>query len=61
MNHDGGTLTLASSADGTQVEWATSLTFPLRSGGKIAESVTAPMFKSAVEAILAGCAQALEG
>ena len=61
MNHDGGTLTLTPTTHGTHVEWVTSLTFPLRGGGKVAEAVTAPLFRSGFDAILAGCAQALEG
>ncbi|MFI5511233.1 SRPBCC family protein [Mycobacterium sp. NPDC051804] len=60
MDHDGGTLTLTPSGGGTHVEWVTSLTFPLRGGGKVSEAVTAPLFKSGFEAILAGCAKALE-
>jgi hypothetical protein len=60
MNHDGGSLTLTSSADGTHVEWVTSLTFPVRGGGKLAEVITAPLFRSGFRAILAGCAEALE-
>jgi uncharacterized protein YndB with AHSA1/START domain len=60
MKHHGGTLTLTPTTDGTHVEWVTSLTFPLRSGGKLSEAVTAPMFRSGFDAILAGCAEALE-
>lgn len=61
MKHDGGTLTLTSSNDGTHVEWVTSLTFPVRGGGRVSEVVTGPLFRSGFDAILAGCAEALEG
>ena len=61
MNHDGGTLTFTPSADGTHVDWVSLLTFPLRSGGKLSEAITAPLFRSGFRATLAGCAEALEG
>jgi hypothetical protein len=60
MNHDGGTLTMTPSTDGTHVKWVTSLTFPARGGGKVSEVITAPLFRSGFRAILAGCAEALE-
>jgi hypothetical protein len=61
MKHDGGTLTLTPSKDGTHVEWVTALTFPARGGGRVSEVVTGPLFRSGFDAILAGCAEALEG
>ncbi|HEY0227329.1 MAG TPA: SRPBCC family protein [Mycobacterium sp.] len=59
-NHEGGTVTLTASGDGTDATWATGYTVPALAGGKITEAVTLPIFRSSFQAILAGCAKALE-
>jgi uncharacterized protein YndB with AHSA1/START domain len=58
--HEGGTLTLTPTRDGTHVDWATTYTIPARGGGKLTEAVTGPLFRSSFRAILAGCAKDLE-
>jgi uncharacterized protein YndB with AHSA1/START domain len=58
--HEGGTLTLTPSGDGTRVDWVTTYTVPVRGGGKVMEVVSPPLFRSTFRAILAGCAKALE-
>lgn len=60
IDHQGGTLTFTAANDGTHVEWVTALTFPARGGGRAAELITCPLFRSGFRAILAGCAEALE-
>jgi uncharacterized protein YndB with AHSA1/START domain len=58
--HEGGTLTLTPSGDGTRVEWVTTYAVPVRGGGMVMEAVSPPLFRSTFRAILAGCAKALE-
>lgn len=60
MNHDGGTLMFTPTGDGTRVDWETSYTHPIWAGGKALEAITGPMVRSSFEAILAGCAKALQ-
>ena len=59
--HDGGTLTFTPSGDGTHVDWVTEYTHPGAAGGKLLEAVSAPLLRWSFNAILAGCAKALEG
>jgi uncharacterized protein YndB with AHSA1/START domain len=58
--HEGGTLTVTPSGDGTHVDWVSTYTVPVRGGGKVIEAVSSPLFGSTFRAILAGCAKALE-
>jgi uncharacterized protein YndB with AHSA1/START domain len=58
--HDGGTLTFTPTADGTHVHWHTAFTHPAWVGGTVLEAVTGRAIRSSFEAILAGCAKALE-
>lgn len=60
LDHDGGTLTCTPTGNGTHVEWSTSYTHPTRMGGRLLETVTAPLLRSGFVQILAGCARALE-
>ncbi len=59
-DHDGGTLTLTPTADGTHVDWDTAYTHPAWVGGKVLEAVTGAAIRSSFAAILAACAKALE-
>lgn len=59
-NHEGGTVTVTPSGDGSDVTWATGYTVPALGGGKLTEAVTLPIFRSSFNAILDGCAKALE-
>jgi uncharacterized protein YndB with AHSA1/START domain len=61
FDHDGGTLTFTPSGSGTHVDWVSTYTHPLRAGGRFMESVSAPILRSSFNAVLAGCAKALEG
>jgi uncharacterized protein YndB with AHSA1/START domain len=58
--HDGGTLTLTSKDQGTHVDWVTSYTHPAWAGGKALEAVSARLLMWSCNAVLAGCAKALE-
>jgi uncharacterized protein YndB with AHSA1/START domain len=58
--HEGGTLTLTPSGDGTRVDWVSTYTIPVRGGGKVIEAVSSPLIRSSFLATLAGCAKALE-
>jgi uncharacterized protein YndB with AHSA1/START domain len=60
LNHEGGTLTLSPSNDGTHVDWVTAYTHPAWTGGRALEAITGPLIRSGFVAILAGCAKALE-
>jgi uncharacterized protein YndB with AHSA1/START domain len=60
LGHEGGTLTLTPSGDGTHVDWVTVYNTPLSGGGKVMEFVTSRLLPSSFVAILAGCAKALE-
>ena len=60
IDHEGGSLTLTPSGDGTHVVWTTSYTHPARAGGKLLEAVTRPALRSGFVSILAACAKALE-
>lgn len=61
FDHDGGTLTCTPSGEGTHVDWVTDYTHPRAAGGKLLEAVSAPLLRASFNAILAGCAKALEG
>ena len=60
MKHEGGTLTFTPTGDGTHVDWATTYTVPVRGGGKVMEVINKPLLRASFQAILAGCAKALE-
>jgi uncharacterized protein YndB with AHSA1/START domain len=60
FDHEGGTLTLTPSGNGTHVDWVTTYTHPARAGGKVTEAVSSRLLRSGFLAILAGCAKALE-
>lgn len=60
--HEGGTLSFTqTTTGGTHVDWDTRYTHPLRAGGKPFEMVSAPLLRMSFNAVLAGCAKALEG
>ena len=61
FDHEGGTLTLTPSDDGTRVSWATTYTHPIHSGGKALEALTSRLFPWNFRAILDRCASALDG
>lgn len=61
FDHDGGTLTFTPSGTGTHVDWVSIYTHPLRGGGKAMEAVSSRLLPWNFNAILAGCAKALEG
>jgi uncharacterized protein YndB with AHSA1/START domain len=42
--HDGGTITLTPSGEGTHVEWVSTYTIPTRGGGKLTEAISSPLF-----------------
>jgi hypothetical protein len=48
------------SADGTHVDWLTSYTHPAHAGGKLMEAVSRRLLRWSFQAVLAGCAKALE-
>lgn len=58
--HDGGTLTFSPAGAGTHVDWVTSYTHPLWSGGKAFEPVSSRLLRWSFRAVLDGCAKALE-
>jgi uncharacterized protein YndB with AHSA1/START domain len=60
FDHEGGTLTFTPSGDGTHVDWVTTYTHPARAGGKAMEAVSARLLRWNFNAVLAGCAKALE-
>ena len=60
IDHEGGTLTFTPAGDGTHVDWVTTYTHPARAGGKVMEAVSSRVLRASFEAILAGCAKALE-
>jgi uncharacterized protein YndB with AHSA1/START domain len=57
--HEGGTITFTPSGEGTHVDWISTFTIPARGGGKLTEVISAPLFRSSFQAILAGCSKAL--
>jgi uncharacterized protein YndB with AHSA1/START domain len=61
FNHEGGTLTFTPSGDGTHVDWLTNYTHPVQVGGKLTEAVSRRLLRSNFLAILAACAETLEG
>jgi len=60
FRHEGGTLTLTPSGDGTHVDWLSRYTHPAYAGGKLLEAISRRLLLSGFTAILAGCAKALE-
>lgn len=60
LDHEGGTLTFTPSGSGTHVDWVTTYTHPRRAGGKAMEAVTSRLLTRSFNAVLAGCAKALE-
>ncbi|TRW88293.1 SRPBCC family protein [Mycolicibacterium sp. 018/SC-01/001] len=58
-DHDGGSVTLAPSGDGTHVTWVSTYSIPARGGGRLTEAITAPLFRSSFRRILASCSEAL--
>ena len=61
FNHDGGTMTFTPSGTGTHVDWTRSYIHPIHAGGKAMEALTSRLLPWNFHAILAGCAEALEG
>ncbi len=60
FNHEGGTITVAPSADGAHVNWVTSYTHPALAGGKALEAISSRLLRSGFSEILDACAKALE-
>lgn len=60
FDHEGGTLTLTPSDDGTRVSWVTTYSHPAFSGGKALEALTSRLFPGNFRAILDSCASTLE-
>jgi uncharacterized protein YndB with AHSA1/START domain len=60
FDHEGGTLTFTPSGASTHVDWDTTYRHPAWTGGKLLEAVTARLLRSGFDAVLAGCAEALE-
>lgn len=60
FDHEGGTLTLTPSADGTRVSWVTTYTHPILWGGRALEAVTSRLLPWNFRKILDHCASALE-
>lgn len=61
FDHEGGTLTLTPSEDGTHVSWVTTYTHPLLSGGKALEAITSRLFPWNFRVIFDRCGSDLEG
>lgn len=61
FEHDGGTLTLTPAGEATHVNWSSTYTHPAMAGGKAFEHISAPLLRLTFNAVLAGCAKALEG
>jgi uncharacterized protein YndB with AHSA1/START domain len=60
FEHEGGTLTFTPDGDGTHVDWVSTYTHPIRGGGKAMEALTAQLLPWNFNAVLDGCAKALE-
>ncbi len=60
FDHDGGTLTFTPTGGGTHVDWSSSYTHPARGGGAAMEALTSRLLPWNFNAVLAGCAKALE-
>jgi uncharacterized protein YndB with AHSA1/START domain len=60
FGHEGGTLTFTPSGEGTHVDWDTAYSHPLRGGGKAMNALTSRLLPRSFNAVLAGCAKALE-
>jgi len=60
FDHEGGTLTVSPSGEGTHVDWVTTYTHPARAGGKAMEAVSSRLLRQSFVSILASCAKALE-
>lgn len=60
FTHEGGTVTLTPTGNGTHVSWASTYTHPLYSGGKALEALTSRLLPWNFRVILDRCATALE-
>lgn len=60
FDHEGGTMTFSPAGEGTHVDWVSTYTHPARAGGKAMEAVSSRLLRWSFNAILAGCAEALE-
>jgi Polyketide cyclase / dehydrase and lipid transport len=58
--HEGGSVTCTPSGGRTHVVWESGYTVPARGGGRVMETLTAPLISFNLRSILAGCAKALE-
>ena len=61
FDHEGGSIAVTPSGDGSHVDWVTTYSHPLLSGGKALEALTSRLFPWNFRAILDRCASALEG
>jgi uncharacterized protein YndB with AHSA1/START domain len=60
FDHETGTLTFTPDGDGTHVDWVSTYTHPAKGGGKAMEALTSRLLPWNFNAILDGCAKALE-
>ena len=60
FEHEGGTLTLTPAGDGTHVDWVSTYTHPVYSGGKALEALTSRLLPWNLRAVLDRCARELE-
>ncbi len=60
FNHEGGTLTFTPTAEGTHVDWVSRYTHPAAAGGRLLEKASKRLLNASFQAVLAGCAKALE-
>lgn len=60
FGHEGGTLTFTPVDEGTHVDWDTTYSHPLHGGGRVMDALTSRLLPQSFNAVLAGCAKALE-
>ncbi|GAT03993.1 SRPBCC family protein [Mycolicibacterium fortuitum] len=60
LDHLGATMTFTDLADGTHVDWVSTFTYPLRTGGKAMDAIGSRLVRRSFLSILARCADALE-
>ena len=60
FRHEGGALTFTTADSATHVDWRSVYSHPAYAGGRALEAVTSRLLRMSFEAILAGCAKALE-